>query len=145
MMRRIASVMLIGTLAAIAGCRKDGTSFIGEAHIIVRFTAFGNTTFSAQVGGETYTAPGQYSVTFDDLGSTEEISGTVNGSGLFIHFSTSTTAGVRSGSIVSVSGPQPTIASCMITYLPASEGPQQFRLQFQTTGTQGIACRSGLG
>jgi hypothetical protein len=144
MMHRIIHTIVLAGIASVFGCGDQGTSFIGEAHVIIRFTPAAGTTLNARVGNSTFTSGGQYSVTFDDLGSAREISGTFTGTGLTIYFSTSTTAGVQSGSVKAVSGPQPSVTNCSIAFLPGTAGTHEFRVQFKTTGTQGLVCNVNL-
>jgi hypothetical protein len=133
-------VALILTALVATACSNDPSSTVGTAHIVIGFRPASGGSFSARFNGQTYTSAGGFAVRLSDLNRTYEISGTFTGNSFGVDFATSTMAGVRSGSVLSVEGPAAQLSACGIMYLPGSVVTREFRIQFQLTGTVGLVC-----
>jgi len=127
-------VLLKLTLALlfIAGCSMSqpatGSSASYNVNIIFTPVAPGPTGFSAQLDGKTYSSAGVSTVNVTT--GTHQITGTFTGSGFVVGFATIEAAGgVKSGTVLSVSGPSPTVSGCAVTYASADTPAAQHAFQ----------------
>ena len=103
-------------------------------------------SFTLNLDGHTYTSPNLQTVVLGP--GSYEVSGTVTGGAvgtqLVVGFTGGGTAsgqgGVKSGSIVSLTGPTPVISSCGIGYFAETTGPHQYRFRIIVTTKAGEAC-----
>jgi hypothetical protein len=134
------TAVLFMALVPLYACGGDPTSLVGKAQVLVNFGPAENGSFTAQLNGQTFKSAGWFPMNQSSSGSTYEITGSFTGSSMRIRFSTSTAAGVQSGSVLSLQGPGPVVSDCELTYVPTTSGSHQFRVQFKVTGTIGLVC-----
>lgn len=129
--------LLLTTCGGRAGDTITGSSGGGTTSVLVLF--FSDGPFTAQFQNRTITAEGGF--TFNLSPGTYEITGQMRTFVFGVGFSTLTAGGggAQSGSLRSLAGPDPTVASCQMQYLTFAP-PRDFRVQFTVTASPGAAC-----
>jgi hypothetical protein len=143
-MRQWLTYTAVLAVMASASCASPVASERAPADVrfTVVFTPEGDGSgFSAQIEGQTFTLPGQTSVTLAPGEYT--LSGAFHGSRLSVGFVTigGQPGGVLSGSMRSTAGPAPDVAACTVAYTndtPITDRP--FSIDFTVTDAPSQAC-----
>lgn len=100
-------------------------------------------TYTAQVGGQTFTAAGGFTLRLST--GMHEISGSFRGQGFGIGFGSVGGGGAESGSVRSLAGPSPQVQACNVLYfnLETPNVQRDFRMQFRVTSNVGSTCQAG--
>jgi hypothetical protein len=104
---------------------------------VVTFEASPGDPFSADLNGTTFNTPGAFPVSMRT--GTYEVSGTLLGPGLRIHFSQEQGGGVRTGSVQALGGPGAQTEGCMVAWRNTFPRPQPIRAIF-TVALTGSLC-----
>lgn len=135
--------LVLGTSCATTPTTpSDSPTPVSNVDVFIVFTpvagANGVADFSAQLAGQTYTLPGSVKATLST--GVHDISGSFRGAGLQIAFAAIAEGGAKSGSIVNMAGPAPSVGSCRISYATAVSTSANFQMRFEVTDSKAAAC-----
>src|SRR5262245_9162619 len=108
-------------LLLVSSCGGDELSAT-DARVTISFYPASDGSYTATVNGKSFTGSGKFALSLPELGKTYELSGSFTGGSLGINFGTTTTSGVRAGSVTSVAGPNPAPYNCGVNYFATGGG-----------------------
>ena len=155
MFNRLAWSALVVAMVTMPGCSGDGgdgsptSPSVGggggnQLYVVFTPANVGSVTgtYTAQLNNQTYTAAGGFPVSL--AAGTYEISGSFTGGGFGIGFTRVLGGGAESGSLRSITGPQPdTSQPCSLLYFNMNTPTvrRDFRMQFRVTDSTTTSCR----